>query len=228
MQHFSIKWFDNLNLHLVSIILPSKDIKNYFACFSFRTINHKARIKQITGSLSKWPKTLLTLHSLSFLFLYMYSILVVHLYLWQIIRNLFQTSLFWNMKIYSRKLSWMCCTLCSSSTTKHNRQFCLITWIGLLTMGGSSRRAAGLQPSLKNVRQKILPNGQTRLKFGFSYENFTTQSFSVLPTPFRFNVSSESNKNNVSLLANDTTYAMTFSAHLPTNLAISGLSSAQP
>jgi len=48
--------------------------------------------------------------------------------------------------------------------------------------GGSSRRAAGLQPSLKNVNQKIPPNGQTRLKFGFSYENFTTQSFSVLPT----------------------------------------------
>ena len=43
--------------------------------------------------------------------------------------------------------------------------------------GGSSRRAAELQPSLKNLRQKILPNGQTRLKFGFSYENFTTQSF---------------------------------------------------
>ena len=48
--------------------------------------------------------------------------------------------------------------------------------------GGSSRRAAGLKPSLKNVRQKIPPNGQTRLKFGFRYENFTTQSFSVLPT----------------------------------------------
>ena len=28
---------------------------------------------------------------------------------------------------------------------------------------GSSRRAAGLQPSLKNVRQKIPPNGQSRL-----------------------------------------------------------------
>jgi len=55
--------------------------------------------------------------------------------------------------------------------------------------GGSSRRAAGLRPSLKNVRQKIPPNGQTRLKFGFSYENFTTQSCSVLPTPFRLNVS---------------------------------------
>jgi len=55
--------------------------------------------------------------------------------------------------------------------------------------GGSSRRAAGLQPSLKNVRQKIPPNGQTRLKFKFSYENFATQSFSVLPTPFRLNVS---------------------------------------
>ena len=38
------------------------------------------------------------------------------------------------------------------------------------TRGGSSRRAGGLQPSLKNVRQKIPPNGQTRLKFGFSYE----------------------------------------------------------
>jgi len=55
--------------------------------------------------------------------------------------------------------------------------------------GGSSRRVAELQPSLKNVRQKIPPNGQTRLKFGFSYENFTTQSFSVLPTPFLLNVS---------------------------------------
>ena len=53
----------------------------------------------------------------------------------------------------------------------------------------SSTRAAGLQPSLKNVRQKIPPNGQTRLNFGFSYENFTTQTFSVLPTPFWLNVS---------------------------------------
>jgi len=86
-------------------------------------------------------------------------------------------------------------------------------------------RAAALP---EKVRQKIPPNGQTRLKFGFRYENFTTQSFSVLSTPFRLNVSSESNKTNVSLLANDTTYAMTFSAHLPMNLAVSGLSSAQP
>jgi len=39
--------------------------------------------------------------------------------------------------------------------------------------GASSRRAAGLQPFLKNVRQKIPPNSQTRLKFRFSYENFT-------------------------------------------------------
>jgi len=46
-----------------------------------------------------------------------------------------------------------------------------------------------LQPSLKNVKQKIPPNGQSRLKFGFSYENFTTQSLSVFPTPFRLNVS---------------------------------------
>jgi len=129
MQHFSIKWFDIPNLHLVSIILPSKDIKKYFACFSFGTINHKAHIKQIAGSLSKWPKTLLTLHSLSFLFL---CILGVHLSLWQIIKHLFQTSPFWNMKIYSKKFSWMCCTLWSSAT-KHDRQFCLIKWIGLLT-----------------------------------------------------------------------------------------------
>jgi len=43
--------------------------------------------------------------------------------------------------------------------------------IGVVTSrGGSSGRAAGLQPFLKNVRQKIPPNGQTRLKFGFSYE----------------------------------------------------------
>ena len=32
-------------------------------------------------------------------------------------------------------------------------------------------RLDGLQPSLKNVRQKIPSNGQTRFKFGFSYEN---------------------------------------------------------
>jgi len=31
-------------------------------------------------------------------------------------------------------------------------------------------RQDGLQPSLKNVRQKIPPNGQTRLKIGLSYE----------------------------------------------------------
>ena len=31
-------------------------------------------------------------------------------------------------------------------------------------------RLDGLQPSLKNVSQKIPPNGQTRLKLGFSYE----------------------------------------------------------
>ena len=36
--------------------------------------------------------------------------------------------------------------------------------------GGSSRGAAGLQPSLKNVRQKIPPNSQTRLKSEFSWE----------------------------------------------------------
>jgi len=78
-----------------------------------------------------------------------------------------------------------------------------VPFSGLIVRGGLSRRAAGLQPSLKNVRQKIPPNGQTRLQFGFSYENFTTQSFSVLPTPFLLNVSQESNKTNVSLFSND-------------------------
>jgi len=68
--------------------------------------------------------------------------------------------------------------------------FTALRKIGIvLNRGGSSRRAARLQPSLKNVRQKIPPNGQTRLKFGFSYENLTTQSFSVLPAPFLLNVS---------------------------------------
>jgi len=86
-----------------------------------------------------------------------------------------------------------------------------------LGRGGSSTRAAALAEKYK------AKDSAKRLKFGFSYENFTTQSFSVLPTPFRLNVS-----NNVSLLANDTTYAMTFSAHLPMNLAISGLSPAEP
>ena len=73
---------------------------------------------------------------------------------------------------------------------KHN-SYCYCTTPGTAHLDG-------LQTSLKNVRQKIPPNDQTRLKFGFSYENFTTQSFSVLPTPFLLNVSWESNKTNVS------------------------------
>ena len=62
--------------------------------------------------------------------------------------------------------------------------------------GGSSRRAAGLQPSLKNVRQKIPPNGQTRVKipqhnhfryfrhhFGSTFPmNPTKPMFRCLPT----------------------------------------------
>ena len=55
------------------------------------------------------------------------------------------------------------CSAKSSFTT-------LVNVRELRNRGGSSRRAAGLQPSLKNARQKIPPNGQTRLKFGFSYE----------------------------------------------------------
>ena len=78
------------------------------------------------------------------------------------------------------------------SSDVHHRAMITLQWRFLGVpgcRGGSSRRAAGLQTSLKNVRQKIPPNGQTRLKFGFSYENFTTQSFSVLPTPFWLNLS---------------------------------------
>jgi len=46
----------------------------------------------------------------------------------------------------------------------------VVWYVPVLGRGGSSGRAARLQPSLKNVREKIPPNGQTRLKFGFSYE----------------------------------------------------------
>jgi len=55
-----------------------------------------------------------------------------------------------------------------------------------VTRGGSSRWAAALPEKCK---AKDSAKWQTRLKFGFSYENFTTQSFSVLPTPFLLNVS---------------------------------------
>jgi len=86
-------------------------------------------------------------------------------------------------------------------------------------------RAVALPEKCKAKDSAKRPNSP---KFGFRYENFTTQSFSVLPTPFWLNVSEESNKTNASLFSNDAAYAMTFSAHLPMNLAISGLSSAQP
>jgi len=73
----------------------------------------------------------------------------------------------------------------SNKNIKVQRHYCI--FYTRLTSGAA--RLDGLQPSLKNVRQKVPPNGQTRLKFGFSYENFTIQSFSVLPTPFQLNVS---------------------------------------
>jgi len=91
------------------------------------------------------------------------------------------------------------------------------------TRGGSSKRAAALPEKCK-----AKDSAKLAFNFRFGYENFTTQSFSVLPTPFWLNVSQECNKTNVSLFSNDVAYAMTFSAHLPMNLAISGLSSAQP
>jgi len=47
---------------------------------------------------------------------------------------------------------------------------------------GSCRRAAALPEKCKAKDSAKRPNSP---KFGFSYENFTTQSFSVLPTPFR-------------------------------------------
>ena len=90
-----------------------------------------------------------------------------------------------NRVIVAREL--YCCLLPQCEALRTCRSGFLIAT--QVTRGGSCRRAAGLQPSLKNLRQKIPPNGQTRLKFGFSYENFTTQSFSVLPTPFWLNVS---------------------------------------
>jgi len=42
----------------------------------------------------------------------------------------------------------------------------------LKTKSGAARLDGlpGCSPHWKNVRQKILPNGQTRLKFGYSYE----------------------------------------------------------
>ena len=130
MQHFSIKWFDILNLHLVSIILP-------------RTSKIILHVSHSESSITKHELNKLLVHLANDLKLYwlctawasfsyvctIVHYLGVHLSFWQIIRNLFQTSL---LKIYSRKFSWMCCTLCSSAT-KHNRQFCLIKWIGLLT-----------------------------------------------------------------------------------------------
>jgi len=72
--------------------------------------------------------------------------------------------------------------------TPSHHGFSLLISYPLYTAPGAAR-LDGLQPSLKNLRQKILPNGQTRHKFGFSYENLTTQSFSVPPTPFWLNVS---------------------------------------
>ena len=90
-----------------------------------------------------------------------------------------------------------------------------------------SRRAAGLQPSLKNLRQKIPPNGPTRLKFRFSYE--ISQHNHLRYFRHHFGSTFPRNpKNNVSLVFNDAAYAMTFSTYLPMNLAIPGLSSAQP
>ena len=92
--------------------------------------------------------------------------------------------------------------------------------------GGSSRRAAGLQPSLKNARQKIPPNSPLILDLVAKISQHN--HFRYFRHHFWLNVSYESNKTNVSLLSKDAAYAMTFSAHLPMNLAILGLSSAQP
>ena len=72
---------------------------------------------------------------------------------------------------------------CDVALSPHLKNICKT----LVTAGAA--RLDGLQPSLKNVRQKIPPNDQTRLKLGSINENFTTQSFSVLPTPFGLNVS---------------------------------------
>jgi len=130
MQHFSIKWFDIPNLHRSSIILPSKDIKIILhVSHSEPSITKHALNKLLVHLANDLNFTDFAQLELRFLCI---LLLGVHLSLWQIIKHLFQTSLFWNMKIYSRKFSWICCTLWSNAT-KHNRQFCLIKWIGLLT-----------------------------------------------------------------------------------------------
>jgi len=74
---------------------------------------------------------------------------------------------FYTLRFFCDKLSaipitwWSVCVFCLCTS------YCSLF---LVVRGGSSGGAAGLQPSLKNLRQKIPPNGQTRLKSGFSCE----------------------------------------------------------
>jgi len=92
----------------------------------------------------------------------------------------------------------------------------------LLCRGGSSGRAAALP---KKCKAKDSAKLALCLDLVTKFHNTI---ISVLLTPFWLNVSQESKKTNVSHFSNDAVYAMTFSAHFPMNLAISGLSSAQP
>jgi len=52
---------------------------------------------------------------------------------------------------------------------RRERRRCVPRKCTVWTRAGAAR-LDGLQPSQKNVRRKIPPNGHTRLKFGFSYE----------------------------------------------------------
>jgi len=68
---------------------------------------------------------------------------------------------------------------------------------------------------------------QIRLKFGFSYEILQHNRCQY----FRYSFGLTFPKNPTKLMlrsSNDAAYAITFSAHVPMNLAVSGLSSAQP
>ena len=52
----------------------------------------------------------------------------------------------------------------------------------LISSGGCSRRAAGLQPSLKNVRQKIPPNGKLVLSLDLVTKFHNTTIFCTSDT----------------------------------------------
>ena len=90
---------------------------------------------------------------------------------------------------------------------------------------GRLDRLQGCSPPWKMQGKRFR---KIRIKFGFSYEISQHNNFQY----FRYHFGSIFPRNPTKQLfrffSNDAAYAMTFSAHLPLNLAISGLSSAQP